>query len=905
MKFREILKQWPALDALLDEVLDLPLAERAQWLERQSTMQPEQRAALDQLLRLGEVAPRLIADVAQVDLPIDTASAPDTACGADPAPGQLIGPYRLIAPLGQGGMGSVWLAERADAQPRRKVALKLPHLGWAVDLAPRLKRERDILASLEHPNIARLYDAGTDALGRPYLALEYVNGEPIDEYCRAHSLDITARLQLVLAVAAAVAYAHTQLVVHRDLKPANILVTRNGEVRLLDFGIAKLLLSDEDRDDLTRLGGHAITVDYASPEQIRGEPIGTPSDVYSLGVVTYELLTGTRPYRLGKTAAATLEQAITAVDVPSASRAAPEERRRQLRGDLDAILAKALCKEPAQRYGTVAAFADDIQRFLSSLPISVRRSDGLLYRFRKYVARNMLQFVAVTLVLLAIIAGAGAAMWQAHLARIEADRADQVKDFALSIFDEADIDSGNGGAATTAADLLLGASKRVDKELKTRPDVAVELMTSIAYALEGQGKTDEAIGLLEKTIATAERALPQDHQRTLAAKIVYGEALQVSGKSRRAEPVLKSVVAAARRQNLRVELVDALRWLSSAQLDLGEPDQALANSRLAIASLPAQVDTRILKELRGNAYEGLANTLNFLQLPGVVDASRHAMEMRQELDGNAKSEALLVAQASYGRALSKEGQGAAGLQVLNTALADAQKFLGPNHPRIEYLAEWLGDARAEAGDLDGAIDAYGMALRVVSADKSDDVDRPAHANYRVGFGLALAHRDQDALSYLALACAQFGRLVGATSPVTLRSRSWLALVLARLGRLDESQREFEAIDQSHLSTDEAAMIVGREAVLRSLQARHEEAIALGRKAVAGLQQTINKTALADASRELGAALLAAGRPAEALAPLREAVRLYSARQLTPTPDQRQAVELLATADAAKNGGNEK
>ena len=230
-------------------------------------------------------------------------------------------------------MSAVWLAERADGSLKRKVALKLPLLSWAPGLSERFARERDILATLEHPHIARLYDAGLDAQGRPYMALEHVEGRPIDAFCREQALPVAVCLQLLLQVADALAYAHGRLVLHRDLKPANILVTAQGQVRLLDFGVAKLMQGDSAVETaLTRVSGRAMTPDYASPEQVRGEPLGTASDVYSLGVVAYELLAGTRPYRLQRGSAAELEEAITAQEIPAASTAAttpvPRNRRR-------------------------------------------------------------------------------------------------------------------------------------------------------------------------------------------------------------------------------------------------------------------------------------------------------------------------------------------------------------------------------------------------------------------------------------------------------------------------------------------------------------------------------------------------------------------------------------------------
>ncbi len=404
---------WQQLSALLDEALNLPASAHASWLAGLSGERATHMEALRALLEhhavveTGDFLERL------PRLPVDAAA----AATGQPEAGAQVGAYRLISEIGQGGMGTVWLAERADGLMNRRVALKLPRIVWGGAFAERLAREREILAGLEHPHIARLYDAGIDAHGRPFLAMEYVQGEPIDAYCAGRSLPLRERLALLQQVCAATAHAHARLVVHRDLKPENILVTDEGQVKLLDFGIAKLLEGRSTRRTLlTELSGRALTLDYASPEQVRGEPLGTASDVYSLGVVAYLLLAEARPYRLKRGSAAEMEEAIAAVEPRLASDAAESPAlRKALRGDLDAILNRALKKEVGERYPSVEAFAQDLARHLRGEPVEAR-PDSRRYRAAKFARRHRLAVAMSSALMASIVAGSALALWQARIA---------------------------------------------------------------------------------------------------------------------------------------------------------------------------------------------------------------------------------------------------------------------------------------------------------------------------------------------------------------------------------------------------------------------------------------------------------------------------------------------------------
>jgi serine/threonine protein kinase/TolB-like protein/Tfp pilus assembly protein PilF len=421
--------QMARMSKLLDEALPLDEPGRRRWLEALPAADRDLALPLREALLGG-------ADEGESAFTLFGAGEESSEMSGL-QPGASVGPYQLIRLLGSGGMAEVWLAQRADGAFKRRVALKLPALApMRKDLGQRFSRERDILASLEHPHIARLYDAGVDAAGWPYLSMEYVRGEPLTEWCDAHRVGIRGRVQLFLQVLAAVQYAHERHVIHRDLKPSNILVTEAGQVRLLDFGVAKLLQSEESADEapLTRVYGQALTPVYASPESVRGDPVGPKSDIYSLGVLLFELLAGDRPYRIKAGASRSmLEQAIALAEVqrpstqttPEAAAkrgVSPEQLVRELRGDLDLMVLKALEKEPDARYASAAELADDLQRYLDGKPVSAQ-PPRLRYRLRKFIRRNRTVVAVAAAAIIAVLAIAGYEEATRRAAQRAADRA--------------------------------------------------------------------------------------------------------------------------------------------------------------------------------------------------------------------------------------------------------------------------------------------------------------------------------------------------------------------------------------------------------------------------------------------------------------------------------------------------
>ena len=469
--------------ALLDEMLDLPPAARESWLDRLPAADANLAPALRRLMAAAASSPSSEEESLQSRI---AAAVLEAAAQPEPSglqPGELVGPYELMREIGRGGMGFVWLARRADGAFTRTVALKLPYAAWSSRLAARMSRERDILAGLEHPNIARFYDGGMDALGRPFMAMEYVEGQPIDVFCRERQVPLRGRLELLLEVAKAVAYAHSKLIVHRDLKPANMLVTAAGEVRLLDFGIARLIENDAAAAGPdTQFAGRLLTPRYASPEQIRGEPIGTATDVYSLGVVAYELLTGTQPHQWPQPGAAEHSAAITMMDPPIASIAATDPAaRRGLRGDLDAILNKALKKYPLERYGSVEAFAADVQRYLRGEAV-IARPDSAAYRLRKLAGRHRLALAVAGIVILTLSGATTVALIQAHEAGRQAARATATKEFLLSVFRANDprVAAPKTRGSVTARELLDVSAVRIERDFAAQPELQIELLGLVA-----------------------------------------------------------------------------------------------------------------------------------------------------------------------------------------------------------------------------------------------------------------------------------------------------------------------------------------------------------------------------------------------------------------------------------------
>ena len=526
--------RWTQIQTLFDAALDRPPEKRETFLKEACGDDPDLLDEVRSLLAADANAHPLLDSLA-----LDAIALPDDLLptGILPADGERVGPYRIVEPLGHGGMGAVFLAERADGGFNQQVALKLIRGGMASKrIVRRFESERQILARLQHPNIARLLDGGLSADGQPYFAMEYVDGVPLDRYCDRHDGPVEERIRLVRDTCTAVQYAHRRLIVHRDLKPSNLLVTTDSEpdpgaaqVKLLDFGIAKMLSDDDPGAGdgaLTRTGRAVMTPAYAAPEQVQHEPVTTATDVYALGVVLYELLAGRRPFDLTDRSPAEIERIVSTETPDPPSAVAPPDRRRVLRGDLDTICLKALRKEPERRYASAGQLAEDLQRFLDGRPVTAR-PDTAGYRIGKFLGRHRAS-VAVAAVVVCLIVGL-VGFYTAQLAeerdraRLEAATATQVSDFLQDLFAVAD-PGRSGGEDLSARTVLDQGAARIERDLAGQPRVQARMMQVMGEVYQSLGAFDAAAPLLERSLSlrrTGSDAAPGDVAAGLHSLAVF------------------------------------------------------------------------------------------------------------------------------------------------------------------------------------------------------------------------------------------------------------------------------------------------------------------------------------------------------------------------------------------------
>ena len=666
--------EWQRIDAALDEILSLP---PAQWKEACARLAGNDRdfcRELESLLaHVGGEDPILDFSAAAATGDIPTASP-----GLEP--GTRIGAFRVVRLLGRGGMGEVYLAERADGQFEQDVAIKLVR-SEIVGSAQRFNAERQILARLEHPHIAGLRDGGVSPDGRPYMVMDLIRGRPITHWIRERHCTLTQRLQLFLEVCDAVAYAHRKLVVHRDLKPSNVFVTDDGQVKLLDFGVARLL--DRAPCDETRSG--AMTPGYAAPEQLTGGHITTSTDVYALGLLLFELVTGANPWGTDDLPLAALVVRVLDESVPPASKFAGRRidapiAGKGLSGDLDAIIAKATRKEPESRYDSVSQMQTDIIRTLRSEPVSAR--DGARwYVAGRFVRRHRWSVLAAVLLTATIFAAAGGIAWQGHIAKQEAARASAVKDFLVRVFRASDprVASDKPRGQITAKELLDGSVGRIEGEFSGQPELRLELLglTMEIYGYLGDDERYEA--LMKRRVSLARRLYGEHHPIVIDGEITDAWASIYTQDFADANRHLQRSDRLIREAGLDESKQRAEWWLAKERVLQATPDSTHAR----LDALRRGIELFARFDPHSPSYPAaLANAATArLQNAEYVDAAdldARAISVEEALTDRDDTD-LAVIYSNYGNALSKLGRFAEAERAFDTSAALSRRTEGEHY----------------------------------------------------------------------------------------------------------------------------------------------------------------------------------------------------------------------------------
>lgn len=719
--------------------------------------------------------------------------------------GSRVGPYRLVRRLGEGGMAEVWMAQRDDGAFQRTVAIKLlfrnAHSSERDSFAQRFARERDILASLDHPHIAGLHDAGVTAAGQPWLALEYIEGETLTRWCDAQRLDIAARVRLFRQVLLAVQHAHANLVIHRDLKPGNILVTAQGEVRLLDFGIAKLMEPEGGalaETELTRLAGRPMTPQYAAPEQLLGQPLTTACDVYALGVVLYELLCGERPYELKLDSAAQLEQSILEVEPRGPSRrtltdaavrsrgSTPVALRKTLSSDLDAIVLRALAKQPAHRYGSAEAFRADLDRWLAGEPVEAR-VPSVAYRLSKFVRRHRWAVALSAGAVLSLIGVTAVAVVMGLQAREDSARAGAARDFMLGLFKRADQEKARG-ADITARELLETGRKDVMTRMADQPRLQAELLQGIGKIQRDMG---EHVGA-ESTYADLARAyerLGEPHN------IAFAMTEQANAAARTGKLQL-AVTTLQQARRVRGRPVDELEldarmdevggWIAYAERDYARAKELFNHSHQLALKAFGPFGAKTMDAIRGRIYaeRQLRNFGGALQL---LDQLEVASTKTVEPDV-AQSSAIAKDRVDL---LADAGRYAQSLQVAIAASPRCFADLGPNDVMCRRLELSKINSMLRLGLTNDAIGQW-SALEAIASDRSSPVLRANALLTMLKVG-ALAADPARARAAAEQIEALIESKAGDTFGPAFKTKALLLLAEARLRAADpvEAERQID------------------------------------------------------------------------------------------------------------------
>lgn len=806
------------LEAILDEALDLSAVERGEYLDRACAGDAVLRGRVEALLAadagddplldgsIGPVAAQLLAELVP----------PDDSLGLT---GRRFGAWRAVREIGRGGMGTVWLGERADGAFEQRVAIKVVPAALASrELRTRFDRERRILARLEHSRIARLLDGGVTEEGLPWLAMEYVEGEPVTRWCERRAASLPERLDLFEAIADAVAAAHQRLVVHRDLKPANILVTASGEPRLLDFGIARLLDPALD-DDETLTTDRRLTPRYAAPEQLRGEPPTTATDVWALGVLLYQLLAGRHPFGDDGAGPGAVQRAVLETDPPPPGTAhdpaaVPGVSAGAVRGDLDAIVMQALTKEPERRYASAQAMLDDLRRHRTGRPV---RAVPPTWRYRsaRFLRRNRAAVIAGSLVALALVAGLLATSWQARIAGRERDRARRMLDFLVSTLGSAGPERMTAGFGVTgSADpdrpvqaLVRDAARRAEREFAGDPVALGRLEVTLGEVLLAMRRDREA----DTVLAEAEHALdlarlPVDRHGAMHLRAL---ALGYQARHAEAESILRTVVAYRRsRPGKPVDLAAMLVALAAAQRAQHDT-AAIATLDEALDLLVGRVSDAhpVVLEARNTQALLWAELGRFAQAESLI---RRCLPLIESAHGPDHPRAITM-RSNLANALYSQEHWAAAESVYREVLADRVRTLGPDHPDLDGPLNSLAMCARERGRLAEADSLFRVVIAMRTRHHGPEARQTLASQSGLATVLRLRGRSAESEGIVRRVLAIRRRDLPPNDPLVASSLLALGEALAVQGRW----REAEAAIAEALSIREAAAIPSAKEIAKA------------------------------------------------------------------------------------------
>lgn len=858
-------ERWRRIGELFDELVELEPAACKQRLEHLEQTDAELAREVRALLAADSKSGSMLDSDAAGAFPELLAGSVQTSRAQS-----VIGPYRLLRVLGEGGMGEVWLGERVDGSFEQQVAIKLLKRGMDSNaILRRFLQERRILARLNHPNIVHLLDGGMSADGQPYYVMELVEGEQINEHANRRQFSVAARVELIVQIAEALSHAHAQLIVHRDLKPSNVLIDKAGEPRVLDFGIAKLL---EESGNQTRTGTglRVMSPAYAAPEQLLGEPIGTRTDIYSLGLLLYEMLLGELPVhrQVATPAQLSLEVAKdTTTRISVAAQNLPADRlesmygaqfdarqlARELGGDLEIILGKALQRDPARRFASATEFANDLRNWLQGKPITAR-ADSAGYRLRKFVQRHRLGVAAATLAVISLVAGLGIAMWQAGVARNEAARADaarrvaeqqlarteRVKQFILALFRETDPVARASAKARTPIELIRAGIADVDTAFKDQPELQAELRRDLGEIQTGLDDPAAAKETLKRAWEQQKQLSGADSVASAEAQAAYGDAVYMAGDVGAATPLLKGAIELLKASGVGESPKAAQAEASLALIELigARKDEALRLARHAL-----EVDRASYGSDSLEAATRLATVGKILQETGSYDdaltAYREALEITVARGGKDHARTAML-HTFIADVLRVQRHYAQALPEYEEAVRIERMQLPPGHSILGSTLLRLGDLQRRTQRFDEADRSLAEAISILAPAASGQY---AQALQMYGNLAREQGRPELAAQRYAESVAAFRKVTGDSmyTGLTALLRVQPLIDIGKLDVADTAAREaldiLAKIPQDEYASFYQASVLGD---LRHEQGRYAEAIRERRTCVVGLDKMYGK-----------------------------------------------------------------